>query len=233
MREGGRGELLVGEGEENGKKTPAIVIWKIFLFLFVIILFLFVSSAIVCGTDDGCRSNIPTIQNMLTSNLSVPFVISGLNVVLGIHLLISTFLFFTTNIKAPHFSALQVLSAVFSYVSCIVALFVLPFTGWANDWVNVSTIVILAFWMCFAQVSLKRNLYSIRWFSLMTIIYICCIIPYIVVRAVPDIPIYGKDVGLLVIEIVGGLSFVLFMILCIRHIYKMEIRFDTHNLGFD
>lgn len=219
-------ELLV---EPKSDPASLIKLWKIFLVLFGLIVFLFISSAIICGTDAKCVNYIPTVKNMLNSTFATPFIVSGLDAALGVHFITSTFLYFSTSIRAPYWSLLQILSAVLTYATCIITLFVLPFSGWANNWANVATLVMLVLWMAFAQISLKRNRHSIGLLLGCMMLYIVCVIIYIVVRAVPDIPLAGRDIGILVVEIMGGLALVVFVCICISHIYRMSIKIITYE----
>lgn len=207
------------------RPAPSSIIqtWKIFAFLLGLIIFLFVSSAVICGTDQACVNNIPTIKNMLNSTFATPFLVSGLNSVLCVHLVTSTFLYFTTVTKAPYFSHLQLISAILIYTTCVLTLFVLPFVGWTQNWCNVVPLIAMAIWMAFVQISLKRTRHKITMLSVCMILYMVCVLIYIVVRAVPDIPLEGKDIGILVVEIAGAISLIIFTCICVTHIYKMSI----------
>jgi len=204
--------------------------WKVFLCLFGLIAFLIGASAIICGTDAKCKHNIPTVQNMLNSTFATPFIVSGLNAALGVHLLTSTFLYFTTSVKSPYWSTLQIMCAIIMYATCIITLFVLPFTGWPNNWANIATLVMLALWMFVVQVSLKRNRKPVVVLFSVTMLYCVCVLIYIVVRAAPDIPPAGRDVGILVVELMGALAVTVFMCVCITHIYRMSIHIVTNSI---
>jgi hypothetical protein len=211
--------------------AAGIQTWKVFVFLFALIAFLIIASAIICGTDSKCTHNIPTVKNMLNSTMSTPFIVSGLNAALGVHLVTSTFLYWTTTVKAPYWSSLQMISAIIMYATCIITLFVLPFTSWQNNWANVATLVALVFWMVFVQISLKRNRKSVVVLFTVMLLYMVCVLIYIIVRAVPDIPPEGRDVGILVVELIGGLAITAFMFVCITHIYNMKIHVVTNSVN--
>ncbi len=212
------------EADHALPSTP-IPVWKVLLIMFGVAVFVLAGSAIICGTDDHCRNHVPTVQNMLNSTLSTPFFITGVNVALGAHLIIAACITYVTKARAYYWGALQMTSALIVYFCCIATLFVLPFVGWRNNWVNVSILLAIAVWMGLAQIALRRGLRNpIRWgFNIMWL-YIVCLIPYIVVRAIPDIPIQGKDAGILTCEIVGSLSFILYMLVCLAHVYNVTIR---------
>lgn len=204
--------------------TP-IPVWKILLLLSGLVIFVLAGSAIICGTDDKCRNHVPTVQNMLNSTLSTPFFITGVNVALGGHFIIAACITYVTKGRAYYWGVLQMASAVIIYFCSIATLFVMPFVGWQNNWTNVTILAAIAVWMILAQIALRRGLRNpIRWgFNIMWL-YVICLIPYIVVRAVPDIPIQGKDAGILVCEIVGSLSLVLYMCVCLAHVYNVTVR---------
>jgi hypothetical protein len=204
--------------------TP-IPIWKIMLTMTGLVVFVLAGSAIICGTDDKCRNHVPTVQNMLNSTLSTPFFITGVNVALGAHFIIAVSITYVTKARAMYWGVLQMTSAIVIYFCCIATLFVMPFVGWQNNWTNVTILIAIALWMVLSQISLRRGLRNtIRWGFNIMYLYIVCVIPYIVVRAIPDLPIQGKDAGLLVCEIVGALSFVMYMCVCLAHVYNVSIR---------
>lgn len=201
--------------------------WKIFAVFFGLIVFMVGASAIICGTDAKCTNNIPTVKNMLNSTFATPFIVSGFNAAIGVHLITSTFLYFTTVVKSPYWSFLQIAFAVLVYTTCILTLFVLPFTSWQNNWANVSTLVALILWMMCTQVSLKRNRKPVVALFSAMMLFAVCILIYIVVRAVPDIPLEGRDVGILVVTLMGTIALTVFMCVCITHIYNMSIHIIT------
>lgn len=190
------------------------------------VVFLFAGSAIICGADVKCRNHIPTVANMLNSTIATPFLVTGFNAALAAHFVTVTGIAYVAKHKAPYWAMLQVTSAFLVYGSTVATLFVLPFTGWPNDWANIFILVSLAFWMMLAQIALRRGLRdALTWqFSSMTILYSLTIIPYIVVRALPHLAIPKKDIGLLVCQVVGATSLVLFILVCITHVWKVRVR---------
>lgn len=210
-----------GGGQMDG--TP---LWKVFVALAALVVFLFAGAAIICGTDGRCRNYVPTVGNMLNSTFATPFLVSGFNVVLGGHLATSTSLYYATRARALYWSTLQLGSAALVYLTIVVTLFVMPFTGWPNDWANVAVLATLALWMLVVQVSMRRGLMRPlllhRYGFVAHYVYCACVIPYVVVRAIPTLPIEGKDAGLLVCEVVGGVSLMLFMAYVVAHLWHMR-----------
>jgi hypothetical protein len=209
--------------------SDGIAVWKIFTFLGFLLVFLFGGAGIICGTDSKCRNYVPTVQNMLNSTFATPFVVSGFYTVLGGHFVVSVCLYSATSVRSYYWSGLQLVAAALIYFCCVVTLFVLPFTGWPNNWANVSILVAIALWMLCVQVSMRRGLHRllIGYPFVAQYVYYACVIPYIVVRAVPDIPVQGKDAGILVCEVVGGVALLVFMAMLVAHVWSMRIRADA------
>ncbi len=200
--------------------------WKIFLALFAIILFMFITSSIICGSSLECRYHIPTVSNMLNSTIATPFLISGFNAAIGFHFLTVIFLYCMTISGAYYWSILQVSSGMIIYASLVVTLFIIPFTGWEHNWANVAVLSGLALWMIMAQVSIKRGLRTSSKKMLIPFLFYCsCVITYIVVRGVSaDLPENGRDIGMMVCEIVGSISFIVFMLMCIWEVRFVGVR---------
>jgi hypothetical protein len=205
--------------------TNSIQIWKIFIFLFAIVLFMFITSSIICGSNVECRYHIPTVSNMLNSTISTPFLISGFNVAIGFHLLTSASLYCTTIAYAYYWSVLQFAFAVVVYSTCFITLFIIPFTGWENNWANLSILVSLIIWMILAHLSIKRTFPRTAngWSAIPFYTFCSCVLIYIIVRAVPNLPENGRDIGMMVMEIVGSISFIAFMGMCVWYIRGLSL----------
>ncbi len=212
-----------------------IHVWKIFLALFAIILFMFITSSIICGSNAECRYHIPTVSNMLNSTIATPFLVSGFNVAVGFHFLTILCLYCMTVAYAYYWSMLQVFFGIIVYATLVITLFIIPFTGWEHNWANVSTLAALVLWMVFAQISIKRGLrlQAFKQTIVPFIIFCCCVLVYIIVRAVDSagLPENGRDIGIMVCEIVGALSFIVFMLMCIWQVRELGIQVITPPPG--
>lgn len=207
---------------------------KILIGLIVLVAVLFFTSIMLCVTNDECRSNIPTISNMLNDTFTTPFVVSGMNAGLGLHLITSWCLYSMTCVHVYLWSMLQAFFAVAVYFSIIVTMFVFPFTGWELNWANLTVIFSLILWMASVMLCLyryygrkmqgRRGL--LRWNVVFFVVFLLCSIVYIALRSVGSLAMVRKDDGLLVVEIVGGLSFFMFMILMLVHIGRMTIHLE-------
>lgn len=232
------------EGGEMGKRladfdemnqpsfTSVTKLWKLVVVLIIIIVILFFTSLIICVTNDQCRNHIPTVNNMLNSTFTTPFVVSGMNAALGLHLVTATGLYYLTESKFPYWSYLQLFFAAAIYLSIIVTMMVFPFTGWQINWANVGIIVSLWLWMLIVLVSLFRHYRArtspkqslVKWNGVALLFFVVCSFIYLVLRGIPQLDVIPKDDGILVVEIVGGISFFAFMILCGIHVGGLEIQ---------
>ena len=206
--------------------SSPIKLWKAYLILGAMVCILFVGSAIVCGTDEKCRNHIPTVANMLNNTIATPFLVTGFNAALAVHFITVSAIAFIARRKAPYWASLQAGSALLVYFFSVCTLFVLPFTGWPSNWANVFILASIALWMMLAQITIARGRRHVTtWpFTSMTVLYSLCILPYIVVRAVPTLPIPNQDIGILVCEIVGAIALVLFVVTCITHVWSVSLK---------
>lgn len=201
-----------------------IQVWKIFATLFAIILFMFITSAIICGSNEECRYHIPTVSNMLNSTMTTPFLISGFNTAIGFHMLTVVSLYCMTVGTAYYWSILQASTAVLVYASLVITLFIIPFTGWEYNWANLGALVGLVLWMGTAQVSIIRGFHtSFRQTLIPFVLFVSCVIVYIAVRSAVH-GVNERDVGLVVTESIGCVSFVVFMLMCIWQVRHLGIR---------
>lgn len=221
-------EVLSGDERDT---TKSFKVGKVLVGLIVLMVVLFFTSMMLCVTNDQCRNNIPTLSNMLNSTFTTPFVVSGMNAGLGLHLISSWCLFSMTSVHVYIWSMLQVFLAVALYFSVIITMLVFPFTGWESNWANVTVILSLILWMLSVMLCLyrfygrrlqgRRGL--LRWNVFLFVLFFSCALVYIVLRSVGSLGIVPKDDGILVVEIVGGLSFFAFMVLLLVHIGGMTV----------
>lgn len=206
--------------------------WKCCLYLVIIIVMLFFTSLITCVTNDECRNHIPTVNNMLNSTLVAPYIDGGLYASLGLHLLVVTGLYHMICPKFPYYAYMQLFFASCIYLSIIITMLVFPFTRWQSNWANLSILVSTTLWMTLVWISLFRY-YRARPMSsksvltkfnaLSLVLFFLCALIYIVLRST-HLHIVPKDDGILVVEIVGGLAFLAYMILCAIHIGSGQIQ---------
>lgn len=198
-----------------------IPLWRILAGTCLLIAVLFASSILVCGTNQMCRSRIPTLSNLLDSVFVSPFLVTALNAVLSLHMFTSVSLYYKTG------SRLGMLSAFLVYVSVVITMFVFPFTDWSRNWANVTIIVTLLLWMMITTISLKHfyrhrldSQKSIMYLSgAIVVLYATSSIAYIVCRAA-----VASETALLVTEIFSGFGVAGFLILCVAHIWDLQFK---------
>ena len=216
--------------QNNPNQGVTTKLWRMLAVLLFIMVALFFTSMILCFTNDHCRNHIPTVSNMLNSTFSAPFITSGMNAALGIHLITSAGIYYMTEHKAFLWSWMQMFMACGMYLCVIITMLVFPFTGWETNWANLAIIITTILWMTCVVVALwryynrkmsgKKRL--VRWNVAFLVLFLLCSIIYIVLRSV-HMSVVPKDDGIVVVEIVGGISFFLFMILCVIHIAGLQI----------
>lgn len=224
-------ESILAE-DEGTQQSKGYALWKVMLVLIGLACFLFMSSAILCGINVECRNHIPTLHNLMNSTFSTPFVVSGMNAVLGLHFISSVSLYQLTEARTRYWSLLQVGLACCIYLSTIITLFVFPFTGWEMDWANLSiiistmlwqSVVVLCLWRHYAVHASRRTL--LKWSIACIVLYASCSLIYIVLRGVQTLSLVARDDGMMVVEIVAGLSFLLFMGFVVVHTARVRLQF--------
>lgn len=226
--------LLLQEIDDSLLSIPSykhacpIPLWQILLGCLLLVIFAFVGSAIVCGTDAACTNHLPTVANMLNSTMALPFVVTGFNTGFAIYFLIVFAIASVTRVKAPYWAIIQSFLSIIVFVCVFFTLALSTYVRWKYNWANISILVSLAVWMLAAQIALRRGLRETRrWSFTIMYLYCVCILIYIVVRAVPTLPIPNKDIGILVCEIVGGLSVALYIFVCFWHVKNARVHVDV------
>ena len=211
-------------------------VWKIVSALLVAMVVILIVASIVCGTNEQCRNHVPTLQNMLDSHLTSPFVTTAVNAMQMAHVMLVLALFTLTKDKALHWSILQFLVATLFHVVLFMTLFLVVFLGWDRNWANVGAIVVWMMWMLLVMKSLKKHhryrtqrieVTLLKWNWVCLAIFFISTVIYVVFRALrpTQMDFKGKDTAVLVSEILGGLSALGFMILLIFHTRKV-----THSM---
>lgn len=207
-----------------------ISIWRIGISIFFLIIVLVLSSLLVCFTNEQCRSNIPTLNNLLDSTFVAPFIITAMNSLLSLHLVVSIGIHRLTMGKAYIASRVQMVSSILVYVSVVITLFVFPFTSWERIWANITILVTFSFWMCTViwclykyykyKINLKRKLVTFQ--LVLMIVYNVSGVGYIIFRFLPNLIAY-----LLAIEIVCGMAMLTFLGVSIVHLCEIKIKILT------
>lgn len=204
-----------------------IKFWHIFVVIICFFLGLFISTFVICGTNNKCREHIPTMHNLMESTLILPFIITAVNIVFLLHFLISIGIYYLTKNRAQRFIIFQVISTIATYISIVITLFVFPFTDWKNDYANYFIIFSLCLWMLSNVICLikhyKHNFYAkknlIVWNISSAVTYCLSSITYFILQTFFPLEL----AGILASEICSGLSIVIFMVLCFIHLWKLEL----------
>jgi|GWRWMinimDraft_12_1066020.scaffolds.fasta_scaffold13884_3 hypothetical protein len=198
-------------------------VWKLQLVLLILFIVFFVGSIILCGISNTCRGHIPTINNMLNSVFTIPYIMCALNTMIGIHFITVIAIYYKTQISSYYWSRLQIFMAMVVYLCTGITLFVYPFTGWDANWANVSILATYVLWELICMMALWRceRSHHVGLMLSFTVFYILNLIVYIVLRAIPN----NFDVGILVAELLMGLSVLGFLALCVLQVFSMKISF--------
>ncbi len=205
----------------------SIPLWRIALSIFSLAILLLFSTVLVCGTNEACRSRLPTLNNLLDSSFVSPFIVSALNSILSLHLFVSVGIYYLTMEKAYVVCRVQMAASILVYISIVITLFVFPITTWDRNVANLTIIAAFAFWMICVILCLrkyykykayyKRNLVNVQLVIAGT--YCASSLGYVLIRFIfTSYPGY-----LLIFEIFSGLCIMAFLGISIVHICGMSV----------
>ena len=189
----------------------------------------FLAGVVVCAASAQCRNRIPTLANMLEFPLAQPYAILMLGFMVALHCVLCWCLYYYTERRAPRWSSAQIMCMMMLYLSAFVTVMVLPATGWRRNWSDVVPLVVAAAWMVVACISLQANAdgrdKGVRILLACALVYVVCVIIHVVLRAVPldVLRSKGRDVGMLVVQWIGGAVVVVFTILCAARVRHMQM----------
>ncbi len=204
-----------------------IPIWRIAISSFALVILLFLSTILVCGTNQQCRERIPTLDNLIDSNFVAPFIVSAIYSLLSLHLIVSNGIYYLTNERAFIACKVQFLASVCVYISTAITLFVFPITDWDKNWANQSVLLAIAFWMICVIVCLRTHYrykahwkrYYVKFQIILAVLYCGFSIGYTVLRFFPQFASW-----LLISEISIGVTIILFLALLIMHIFSVTLK---------
>ncbi len=193
-------------------------LWKLLATLVIPFFVMMLMSFIVCMSDTKCRTSIPTINTLLSSPVSSTFI--------NLALFLGLCIFFVTSMtiwkKTNRYSVAVTSELVLLSVGVI--LFVFPFTGWKEDGAIIGFIVTFLIWMIYVVLAMKSAKKKLMFKITLscTIMFIVTSIIYITLSSITTV-VPHKDVGVLVVEIVGGISIFVFMAACILFVAKTQV----------
>lgn len=219
--------------EEDSRTSDWIKVWKILATIATFGIIAILTGIIICTISDDCRNHIPTMSNMLNATITSPYVVFGMTSGMFVHGGTVFCLFGMTKDHVWIWSWAQVIFAGLTCICLLITMFVFPFTGWERNWANVSVILCVILWMITIMVCLyryyrrkiQRKRVTLRFLLFFFSLFVACVIVYVVLRSIGSLHIVPKDDGILVVELVGGISFFLFEALCIFQIVKLELQF--------
>lgn len=194
-----------------------------FITIVSIIFILFVSTILICSTNKECNHKIPILNNLLTTNITNTYVITEINFIFGLHCVISIAIYYMTQSNRLH-----IITTLLVYISIVITLFVLPFTDWSNNYANLLIIGSIIFWMISVIITLNYHYRHIRgrkqwllvWNITCCIVYILSSVVYIILRS-----FFSSELsGFLAVEISGSLSFFIFLLVCIVHVWELQLQ---------
>jgi hypothetical protein len=214
---------------DTDERQYSIPLWRIVLSIFTLIIVLALSTVVVCGTNEACRSRIPTLGELLDSSLIAPFIVTAMNSVLSLHLFVSAGIHYMVVDDGYIIARVQMAASLIVYGSIVITLFVFPFTSWDRNWANMTIIVALAFWMvtvilCMRKYYRYRANHKRRLVNLQIILcglYVVWSALYVVFRFFP------VSTNLLVTEIGSGVTILCFLFICIVHVWGMELKINV------
>lgn len=222
-----------GSKNEMSKESGETRLTSLLILLIIIIVIMIGTSWIVCFSNKTCKHQIPTMNNLLNSTFTAPFMVTGVNTAIGAHVIVVIGVYYRTYTRAASWAKIQVLFALLVYVSAAITLFVSSKTGWNHDWSNIATVILLNTWIVCVQIALRaihvnnisKERRLLRIGLGVAILYTLLTIVFVVLRAIPVekyVSEYDKQVGLVCSEIMSGVTLIVFVVLVVMHIRKVK-----------
>lgn len=208
-------DLLTTDEEENSLSNNGIPIYKILFILMVCILVFYAASVLVCVTNDECHMNVPDFHNLLNSTISTPYLVTGINSVIGLHIVTVTAFYYKTQ------SLVQLIMALAMYIAIGLVFFIFPFSSY-NNYASIAVSISTIAWMVVVLFVLQRqrNFGRIPFYAqcLLFIVYTALNITYIALK----FAFYygGGHIALLLVELMAVFIMACFIIIIIYFIGK-------------
>jgi hypothetical protein len=127
---------MISDFDIDNEYEHSIPIWRIGISIFFLIMVLFVTSSLLCFTNNNCK---------ITNLMEYSFV-NGISSLLSLHLFVSFGIYCLTMEKAYIACRVQMVSAVISYISVVIAVFIFPFTNFEKLWAHLVMLIMFSFW---------------------------------------------------------------------------------------
>lgn len=210
MEEENNGGMLDESLISNAVPLVVFSARKIIIFTIVAFLITMTMSFTICMTNTNCKNNIPTVYTLLESPLSAPYMYSALGCALFIFVVTCVLLYAKTQMWIIFLSGWIVGGSIG------VILFVFPFTGWNGNWAILIFNAAFLLWMAVASFITRERRYKLKLF--LVVLFALATTVHMVLKFV-DIHVPNINVGVLVVEIIGAISIVVFFTITIGDIW--------------
>jgi hypothetical protein len=208
------GELL------NTTPSRQISLTKFFFILAAVFASMALASAVACLADEECRTKVPTIASLLSFQLTAPYIFFAFVTGIYVFSALSFALYVKTNnwlISAASFLVI---------ISFGIILAVFPFVGWERNLSSFCLVICFFLWMLAVTWSLRKTVLHprIRRGSIaMIILYGAASLTFIVLKSINPASVPHIDVGVLICEIVGGVSAIIFLFIAFLFVRQVKI----------
>ena len=192
---------------------------RLLMILISVFFAMITSSLVVCMLNNECKANVPTIQSLLSSQISAPYMYLGLTAALYVFFITCLAMYIKTN------NMFVVVTGLGVYVGVGVILFIFPFVGWKKNWAVVIFICMYLLWMSVVMYSCRKS-YRRK----LKLLGFCCIlgyvgssIGYIVFKTLQPTTAKHTEIGILVSEIIGAFAVIGFMSFAITYVKDVKI----------
>lgn len=213
--------------DEDEPPSRYVSLHFILILLFGSIVILMAGTIIVCSTNNECAKNVPTMNNLMKQEITLPYLMTAMNILFLLFVICSAGIYYMTNKNHGFFGKLLFLSVLATLSSIIVTLFLFPMTSWDKDYANLLIIGSILIWMFSVDVCLwryYRNLvYShkipVFWNLVTSIVYLFASVGYTILHI-----FFSKELsGILAVEISSAVSFFVFLLVCGYQILKIKV----------
>lgn len=197
------------------ERRRGIPIYKILLVLFICIVLFYLCSIVVCVTNKECVQQVPDVHNLLNSTITTPYIVTGINSLVGLHIIVVFALYLKTE------SFMQLLVALAMYASIGLIFFIFPFSSY-NNYGNIALTLTTLAWMIVVLFVLQREIktqtYMFYSALILFFMYTALMITHIALKFA--FYIGGGHIAMLIIEIMSALSMGGFLFVVIYFIGK-------------
>lgn len=135
--------------EPKPGETP---IWYLISFLLAGVIVIFLTGALI-AIYNGIA---PTLYNLLNNNpVTEPFAVTAINMLQLAHFIVASALYYRTLHRSLMLARVQFVLATATHSVLLIALFLLPFFGWSQDWASPIAVLVWGAWEGTALLALR------------------------------------------------------------------------------